>query len=319
MRKLFCSIMIGLLAGVIANAVPVAKQPALVGDLISQVRQYAEIKTIHFQAVGHCKIRFKSGKIAVFKNTYSYWGDGSEFRIDFQQFTPGGEFDVLITDNGKHYRRFDRIADQLVVLPAHPSHGEGPYIRCPILEPLAFLAPPKARWHWLNLSRIASDAGSVIDRCRKARRYRGRNVASGLVGRLTSSLYGRPVVVRFTVGGGAERLPLVTGWVATRNGRGGKRLRVRLGDVRYRAFTLKSGATIHLPVAFVERSRQNPSAGVFRVMIHHISIDQPISPEKFTIDYKLARVVVDETGRGKPKYITVQPTHAAPGGTRNLK
>ena len=305
--------------GTAAGAAPFTSQNVpVIRNLISQVRQYAHIKTIHFQAVGHYEMRFQNGKTLAFTNTYTYWGEGTEFRIDFQQFTPEGEFDVLVTDNGRHYRRFNRIADQLFVLPPHPVHGEGPYIRCPILEPLAFLAPLHARWHWLSLARVAGNLKSVLDRCREARNCAHRGAGGTLTGCISGSLYGRSVRVVFTMRGSKETHPMVTGWVAS-GGRKGTEHRVRLSGVRYRAFRLKSGRTIDLPIAFLEHANRRTSAAVIRVVIRHIVLDQPISPGKFTINYKLAKVVVDETRPGKWKYITIQPTHPATGSTRNLK
>ena len=54
------------------------------------------------------------GKTEVAKTRYEYWGSGIKYHIDFQQFLHGATVDVLVTDNGKHFRMFDRISDILV-------------------------------------------------------------------------------------------------------------------------------------------------------------------------------------------------------------
>jgi hypothetical protein len=286
----------------------------IVRALLSQARQYVRIKTIHFLAIGHYKV-VANGSTNHYRERYEYWGAGVKYRIDFQQFLRSASFDILMTDNGRHFKYFDRIADQLRVMRSHPTHGETPDMRNPILEPLMFLIPPNARWHWLNLARIARNPESVLSRCRAISNCGATVLAgAGLRGCLAGSLAGKPVQFSFTIP--SRRRGLVTD-VFARQKKSGNYL--HLLKIAYRAIHTTSGHVIELPVSFIERGRENNASVSVAMAISHLIIDQPISPAKFTINYKLAKVVVDETGRGKWKYITVQPTHPAPGGTRNLK
>ena len=303
MRKLLCPVLIGLLAVSIANAAPVTKQPAVVGDLISQVRQYAAIKTIHFQAVGHYKLTLH-GKATDFTERYKYWGSGTEFRISFQQNRPGASFDVLITDNGHHFRYFDRLVGQLRIMQSHPTHGETPDMRNPILEPLIFLIPEKARSHWLNLARFTRNPRSVLRRCLAVKNCaRAGQRSEDLRGCVSGSLARKPT--RFTFGISTGKHAFVEGVVALQR-KGGSYLHIY--GIKYHNFRTPSGRVLRLPTSFAEKGRQGAANVSVAMAISRIVIDRPIPPGKFTIDYKLARVVVDETGRGKPKYIPIQPT-----------
>ena len=295
-------------------AAPAPPRAAVVRAVVSQLRQYSELKTIHFLAQGNYTMVVPNRTIH-FTERYEFWGAGTKFRIDFQQFRPGASFDVLITDNGHRFRYFDRIGDQLRVMQSHPKYGETPDMRNPILEPLMFLIPPNARWHWLNLARIARNPESVLSRCRAISNCGATVLAgAGLRGCLAGSLAGKPVQFSFTIP--SRRRGLVTD-VFARQKKSGNYL--HLLKIAYSAIHTTSGHVIELPVSFIERGRENNASVSVAMAISHLTIDQPISPAKFTINYKLAKVVVDETGRGKWKYITVQPTHPAPGGTRNLK
>lgn len=290
------------------------RSSAIAKAVLSQFHQYTLIKTIHFLAIGHYKV-VANGSTSHYRVRYEYWGAGVKYRIDFQQFLRGASFDVLMTDNGRHFRYFDRIGDQLRIMQSHPTHGETPDIRNPILEPLVFLIPPNSRWHWLNLARIARNPESVLGRCRAISSC-GAIVPAGadLRGCLAGSLAGKPVQFSFTIP--SSRQGLVTDVIA-RQKKGGNYL--HLLKIAYRATHTASGHAIELPASFIERGRENNASISVAMAISHLTIDQPISPGKFTINYKLAKVVVDETRPGKWKYITIQPSHPAPGGTRNLK
>lgn len=294
-------------------AAPAPPRAAVVRAVVSQLRQYSELKTIHFLAQGNYTMVVPNRTIH-FTERYEFWGAGTKFRIDFQQFRPGASFDVLITDNGHRFRYFDRIGDQLRVMQSHPKHGETPDMRNPILEPLIFLIPLKARWHWLNLARLARNPQLVLSRCLAIKPLATGAVSEGwLGGRTTGSLAGKPTRFTFYLSPGGQDL---VGQVTARASDGKSVL--RLHAIRYETFHTKTGDVL-LPTAFRENGRQGPTRVAMSMAISHILVDRPISPNRFTINYKLARVVVDETGRGKWKYITVQPTHPAPGGTRNLK
>jgi hypothetical protein len=287
---------------------------AVVRAVVSQLRQYSELKTIHFLARGNYKMVVPNRTIH-FTERYAFWGAGTKFRIDFQQFRPGASFDVLITDNGRRYRYFDRIGDELRVMRSHPRHGETPDMRNPILEPLIFLIPRKARWHWLNLARLAGNPQSVLTLCLAIKRFVTGGMPGAALGGFTSgSLAGKPTRFTFYLSSGVRDL---VSRVAAREVSGHGLL--QLHAIKYKAFHTKAGRVLLLPTAFQENGRQGPARFAMTMNISDISVDRPIPPSRFTIDYKLARVVVDETAGGKWKYITVQPAHPAPGGTRILK
>ena len=69
---------------------------------------------------------------------------------------------------------------------------------------------------------------------------------------------------------------------------------------------------IFLPVAYEEKGMaiSLPERGSFtnKVVISHVSIDQPIPLGKFTINYKLAHTIDEVAPNGKFHYITVHPT-----------
>jgi hypothetical protein len=312
MKKLqLMSVIIGTLA---ATGSAVAARPTIQQEVLRQTRQYLHIRTIHFLAVGHYRTTL-NGKASTFTSRYSYWGEGVKFRIDFRQFVPGASFDVLITDNGRHYRYFDRIGDELRVMHSHPTRGESPDIQNPILEPLIFLVPGNSRWHWLNLARFARNPQSVLRRCFAVKICAAsRPARGGLHGCVFGSISG--MLTRFDLTIGAGKHGLVDA-VLARKVKG--RSNLHLYRISYRSFRTPSGRVLKLPTAFEEEGSQGAANVSVAVAISHIVIDRPIPPGKFTINYKLAKVVVDETHPGKWKYVTVQPSHPAPGGVRNLK
>ena len=295
---------------------PVAKA------ILWQARQYTHINTIHFKAVLHDMVTMRTGKIESSIERYEYWGAGEKYRIDYQHFTPRVDIDYLVTDNGRHHRAFDRIADILAIGPTHPVQGVTPVIENPILEPLAPLAhhfPRRLKTphiHWVNLARFARNPNSIFDRCRQVRNCGKKGPRGCILG----AYEGKPAHVRFTISGGASH-PLVSGWRANEFRSGSY---IRLSRIRYQAFRLKSGRKIFLPVEYVEkgmiRNLPIPISGPFttKVFISHVSIDKPIPPGKFTINYKLAGLIIDET-HGKYKYIAVQPTQPALPRTHILK
>ena len=245
-----------------------------------------------------------------------------KYRIDYQQFAPFGGFDLVATDNGKHFRMFNRIDDTLRIGPTHPIHGDIPTMQNPILEPLIPLAPffpfHHHKWtphvQWVNLARIVRNPNSVFNRCRQVRDCEKTGPGGSLHGCILGAYSHYLAHVTFTVDGGRTRYPLVTGWTAKMLQYPGSY--TRLGRIRYRTFHLPAGRKIFLPVEFelkgVAKNVPGPISGPFRgsVVVSHISIDKPIPPGKFTINYKLAHFIIEVTGHGKSRkfhYITVHP------------
>ena len=317
----------GLLFASIACAAPARIPPGTVAQaLLMQARQYTRIKTIHFLAVGRITVMTAQGKTEVAKTRYEYWGDGIKYRIDFQQFIHGGTIDVLVTDNGKRFRRFDRISDILTIAPTHPIYGSPPVTQSPILEPLVPLAlsfpPGTPHEQWVNLARIARNPKSVFDRCRQVRNC-GKAISGGNPEGCILGAYNTiPASVTFTIG---RRAPhLVIRWQANQHGFRGAY--VRLSRISYRSFLLPSGEKLYLPVSFEETGMEGHLPGPLRgpfsnqVVISHISLDKPIAASKFTINYKLARFIHDVMPDGKVHYMSVQPRRPeAPGRSWNLR
>ncbi len=325
MRVLFFSTLIlGLLGVSVIRAASPPRQPNSVAQaLLWQVRQYTYIKTIHFQAVVHNRVTTVRGKIEGYKERYEYWGAGIKYRIDYQQFAPQANFDVLVTDNGRHYRMFDRISSIINIGPTHPTSFSPPVMQNPILEPLVPLAPyfpfRHHKWTphvlWMNLARIDRNSQSVFNRCRQVWTCGKKGPGGSLQGCILGSFSDTPAHVRFRIVGGGGGHPLVTGWMAREYKHRGSYM--RLIRIKYRSFRLSAGRIILLPVAFEERGMVRNWPGPYRgsctskVVISHVSIDQPISPGKFTINYELAHSIIEVTGHGKSRkfhYITVHPT-----------
>ena len=162
MRVLTFSIVVLACVSVI-RAASSRKQPNSVAQaLIWQARQYTHIKTIHFIALAYNKFTNMKGKTQVFHIRYEYWGARIKYRIEYQQFGKGADFDDVVTDNGIHYRLFDRISDFLRIGPTHPIHITKPVEQNPILEPLIPLAPyfpfRHHKWtphiHWISLGPV---------------------------------------------------------------------------------------------------------------------------------------------------------------------
>lgn len=289
-----------------AGAKP-AVPPVAASVLIArQLRQYTHIHSIEFRADGRFT-ETEGNKSINFDVKYSYWGKGAEYRIDFRQFKPGADFDVRMTDNGKYFRYFDRIADQLRIMPSDPKHGETPDIQNPLLEPLMCLVPPGARWHWLNLARISRNPRLVLGRCVSVRPYTPP-AGKGVWGRCVGSIFGKPVA--FTIEMHSQPLGLVKRLWA-RDGTAGA---LELHAIHYLAFRLRSGRVLHLPVAYKERGHWAGHRTLVRMSIKHIRINRPIAQSEFTVDYKLAAVVVDEAGNGPWHFIRIGPKLAPPGG-----
>jgi thiol-disulfide isomerase/thioredoxin len=286
----------GIVGGMLAPRARAASPPTqpnpVAQALLWQARQYTHVKTIHFQAVAHSTVTTVKGKKETFTQRYEYWGEGIKYRIDFQQSAPKAHFDVLVTDNGRHYRMLNRIPHFLTIEPTHPIYFATPGMQNPILEPLAPLAPyfswrlQTPHWWWVNLARMARNPQSVFNRCRAVRSCGMTGPGRGLQGCILGAVNGTPAQVRFTIGGGMPH-PLVTGWTAKQFRYPGAY--IRLSRINYRTFQLPSGRKIFLPVAIEKTGISRPIGpwrGLFteNIVISHISIDKPIPAGKFTID-----------------------------------
>lgn len=321
-KILLPGVAVGLLFVSAACGAPPKARPNPVGSaMLWQARQYTHIKTIHFLAVCRNAATTLKGKKSTATQRYEYWGAGVKYRIDYQQFVAGGEYDVVVTDNGKHFRMFDRLADILTIGPTHPIHGDLPVIQNPILEPLIPLTPYFPDFHtphvqWVNLARFARNPKSIFDRCGKVVPCGRAGLHGRLQGCILGSVYYNPAHVRFILGAGMPH-PLVTGWMANEFRYPGTYLRLR--RIKYRAFRLPSGRMLFLPVAYSEEGVSKnvplPVAGPFTntMVISHISLDKPIPAGTFTINYKLARFIHEVMPNGKIHYMTVRSFTPAPG------
>ena len=312
----------GLLFVSIACAAPARIPPGTVAQaLVRQARQYTHIKTIHFLAVGRYTVMTAQGKTKVAKIRYEYWGDGIKYRIDFQQFIPGANIDVVVTDNGKHFRLFYRNSGSLIIAPTHPIYGSPPVTQNPILEPLVPLAtsvPPHLgtpRKTWVNLARIARNPKSVFDRCRLVRNCGKALLGGEPVGCIMGAYNTIPANVTFTIGRHAPHL--VVRWQANQHGFRGAY--ICLSRITYRSFPLPSGEKLYLPVRFEETGMTGHLPGPWRgpfsnqVIISHISLDKPVAASKFTISYKLARSIQEVMPDGKSHQCSVRSFSPAPG------
>jgi hypothetical protein len=326
---LLCSIVILVLlcvSGARATS-PTTPTNSVAQALLWQARQYTHIKTIHFLAVGHDKFTKPNGKTETSTQRYEYWGAGIKYRIDFQQFVPQADSDFLVTDNGRHFRMFNRIAALMTIEPTHPIHHGVPVTPNPILMPLVPLAPffpPRLgtpHMQWVNLARFTRNPQSIFDRCREVAPCGKKGLGVGLHGCILGAYQNYSVHVRFTIGGGMHHL-LVTGWTANYLQLAGNYM--RLSHIKYRAFRLPSRRKIFLPVAFDEKGMTKNMPGPGRggwsnkVVISNVSIDQPIPPGEFNINYKLARFIKEVSPDGKAQFFSVYPTTSpAPPRERN--
>ena len=303
------------------NLCPAAKA------LLRQANGLAQIKTIHFLATGKFKTQTKQGKRVVASLRYEFWGAGAKYRIDFQQFAPQADFDILVTDNGKHFCMLNRISDVLRIGPSHPTHGGTPVMQNPILEPLIPLAPYFPRrlgtphTHWINFARFARNPRSIFDRCRKVTLCNMHARPGWSTGCLSGMVEYTPAKVQFAVDGVGSH-SLVASWTATESRYPGAYM--SMASVQYHTFQLPSGKTIFLPGKFRLVGVLRPIGawrGAFTrdIRISNVSLDKPIAPDKFTIDYKLARYIVDVTPDGKFHYISGHPDRPAPGRNWELK
>ena len=331
MKRLLSGLAVGLsLVSGACAAAPKTQPSPVVQALLWQARQYTHIKTIHFQAVAHSTVTTVKGKKETFTQRYEYWGAGKKYRIDYQQFAPHADFDVLVTDDGRHFEWFSRISDMLCIGPTHPIHGVVPGMQNPILEPLVPLAPyfplhlGTPHWRWVNLARFARNPKSIFNRCRQVRNCGKKGLNGSLHGCISGAYNGLASHVSFKV---ASRMyhPLVTTWIADEYQHVGSYVSMYI--IRYKAFHLESRRMIFLPVAFEVKGMTKNIPGLWsgpftvNVIISHVTLDKPIPPGKFTINYKLAHIVDEVTGHGKSRkfhYITVHPaTRPAPPRERN--
>ncbi len=336
MRILFFSAVIvwRLCVSIVRAALHPTPPNSVAQALLWQARQYTHIKTLHFLAVSHTTFRTVKGKKETIHNRYEYWGSGIKYRIDYQEFGPHADEDVVVTDNGRHSRQFYRISDYLTIGPTHPIYGVLPVPQNPILEPLAPLAPyfpfRHHKWashvQWINLPRFARNPKSIFDRCFQVRVCGNKSPDGSLHGCITGAVDWSAAQVRFKIFGGGWSHPMVTGWIAKKLQYPGNYSYIRLGRIRYRTIRLKSGRKIYLPVTYVKKGIMKfaiwRGPATTKMVISHISLDKPIPLGKFTINYKLAHTVVAVTGHGKSRkfhYFTVHPTtRSAPGRDWNL-
>ncbi len=290
--------------------------------LLWQAAQYTHIKTIHLEASSRFTVTTVGGRRQVGNIRYSFWGAGSKYRIVFRQSIPQAKFDCIMADNGKHLYSLDRVTGELVIRQSHPTAGDE-LMDNPILEPLVPLAPPPphhpAMWNlWVNFARFARDPKSVIDRCLAVRDCGRTNTAGTFHGCLLGSFKMVPARVKFTLRKGSWSHPLVTGWMASTLGKSG--MNARLVHVIYRAFRLRSGRIIYLPVAF-ELVAMEPNygpwkgPGISQTKVTQLVLNQPIPPGTFRISYKLASFVT-VVKHGNSTTIQVKSKHQPPGWSK---
>jgi hypothetical protein len=177
----------------------------------------------------------------------------------------------------------------------------------------------------MGFPRFARNPRSIFDRCLQVTDLRQPVPGIGLQGYILGSDDNTPARVTFDLGPRGASRPLVTGWVAREFRYPGSY--DRLGQIRYRKFRLASGRNISLPVAYsltgVVKNMPVPAAAsgpiADRVVVTGIVIDHPIPASRFTIDYKLARLVVQKNPDGNFHYIHVQPVRPVPGRDWKLK
>ncbi|MCL5945878.1 MAG: hypothetical protein M1472_03365 [Planctomycetes bacterium] len=329
MRFLFC---IGISAALLSMpgvcaAMHRVPSPRIVRALLWQARQYTYIKTIHFVAIERCVLTPKRGQTVHGRARYKYWGSGKKYRIDYWQFMPQADFRVVITDNGRHFRMLDRITGQLIVTRTHPIHGAAPVPENPILAPLVPLAPyfphrlNTPHKDWVNLVRFARNPNSIFSRCREVAPCGPSGPAGVLHGCISGAFNAGAARIRFTVAKGRWPHSLVTSWTAEFYQHPGNYVHMR---IKYRAFHLASGRRIYLPAAYREKGMYKNlpwpmgGAGTNNFVVTHVILNKPIPAGTFTIDYKLARYILDRHN-GKYTTIPIHPARKVQGGAGGLK
>ncbi len=295
-----------------ALAVPlVAAAPALaaraagatdrrgVAALERLVQGYRRIKSLSFTARAVGRLNSPAWGHVQQKLRYTFFGQGRKYRIDFQNYLRESPVDMLITDNGRHFRCLNRINGTLTIMHTHPTHGALPTVLNPALVPLAFLTPPHATQLWMNFARLARSPRSVLRRCRRVRMCAPGPRPGTLYCCVKGSLTLRPAKFKVLISLSPPRVLRI----AVTRPKSGRRLLI--SHIKYRV--LSHG--IVLPISFSESAVGPGISGSMTFELSRIRVDRAPPPGIFSINFKDAKMVINEN-RGT--FMPVRPHLRAP-------